>query len=115
MVRLSPGCWLKTSVEYESDGPSRLGAVVTNGAYSDWSTQEFPAERGEIWLRIRREATDYIVDTSADGGAWTQIRMAHLHDDRPEAPVAAGLYACSPKASGFVAEFSFLRIESRTP
>src|SRR5262245_26679782 len=42
MVRVSPSCWLKTSVEYEPDGPSHLGAVVTNQAYSDWSTQDFP-------------------------------------------------------------------------
>ena len=39
MVRLSPVCWLKTSIEYEVDGPSRLGAVVTSHGYSDWSTQ----------------------------------------------------------------------------
>src|SRR6476646_1066631 len=40
MVRVSPACWLKTSGEYEPAGPSRLGSVVTNYAYSDWSTQE---------------------------------------------------------------------------
>src|SRR3954454_20249140 len=39
MVRVSPSCWLKASVEYEPAGSSRLGAVVTNYAYSDWSTQ----------------------------------------------------------------------------
>jgi hypothetical protein len=111
MVRLSPACWLKTSVEYEPDAPSRLGVVVTNGGYSDWSTQEFPAGRGETWLRIRREGTDYIVDASPDGERWQQLRMAHLHEDRADAPVAAGLYACSPKAAGFAAEFSVLRVE----
>ncbi len=113
MVRLSPACWLKTSVEYEPGAPSRLGAVVTNAGYSDWSTQEFPGDRGETWLRIRREGTDYIVDASDDGDRWQQIRMAHLHDDRPAATVACGLYACSPKAAGFVAEFTSLRIEPR--
>jgi uncharacterized protein len=115
MVRLSAACWLKTSVEYEPDAPGRLGAVVTNGAYSDWSTQEFPAGRTETWLRVRREGTDYIVDASIDGQAWQQIRMAHLHDDRPGGPVACGLYACSPKAAGFVAEFAHLEIGPASP
>ena len=112
MIRLSSACWLKTSVEYEPGGPSRLGAVVTNGGYSDWSTQEFAGDRTDTWLRIRREATDYIVDASTDGRAWQQIRMAHLHDDRPHAAVACGLYACSPKVAGFVAEFDVLSIEA---
>lgn len=111
MVRVSPTCWVKTSVEYEPDGPARLGAVVTNAGYSDWSTQSFPAAGREIHLRIRREAQDCIVDASRDGRVWEQIRMAHLIEDRPGATVMAGLYACSPKGAGFVAEFRHLRIE----
>jgi regulation of enolase protein 1 (concanavalin A-like superfamily) len=97
MARVSPSCWLKASVEYEPDGPARLGAVVTNLSYSDWSTQDFPAGDGQVWLRVRREADDY--------RAWTQIRVAHLHEGRG-LPIAAGIYACSPKAAGFVADFT---------
>ncbi len=111
MIRFSPSCWLKTSVEHEPEGPSRLGAVVTNHGYSDWSTQAFPAGCGETWLRIRREASDYIVEASNDGAGWEQIRLAHLHEDRPRAMVACGLYACSPKGAGYVAEFTFLHID----
>ncbi|WP_437926271.1 DUF1349 domain-containing protein [Sorangium sp. So ce291] len=110
MVRLSASCWLKTSVEFEPDGPSRLGAVVTNAGYSDWSTQPFPSDRREIWLRIRREGPDYLVESSDDGAAWTQIRMAHLHEDDGAREVPCGLYACSPTGEGFVAEFARLRI-----
>ena len=43
MVRVGPSCWIKTSVEYEAKGPCKLGAVVTNHGYSDWSLQDFPA------------------------------------------------------------------------
>lgn len=112
IVRVSPSCWLKTSVEYEPGDESRLGAVVTNAGYSDWSTQPFPAAGRDVWLRIRREGQDYIVDASRDGESWTQIRLAHLHEDRAGATVSAGLYACSPKAAGFVAEFARFDIES---
>jgi uncharacterized protein len=111
MVRVSPSCWLKTSVEYEPDGASRLGAVVTNYAYSDWSTQDFPGGPGEVWLRVRREADDYLVEFSGDGRAWGQIRVAHLHEGRG-VPVACGLYACSPKGEGFVAEFTHFAIDA---
>jgi regulation of enolase protein 1 (concanavalin A-like superfamily) len=110
LVRVSPACWLKASVEHEPDGPGRLGAVVTNFGYSDWSTQAFASGPGEIWLRARREGDDYLIDASPDGQAWQQIRLAHLHEGRG-APVTCGLYACSPKGAGFVAEFTSLAID----
>jgi regulation of enolase protein 1 (concanavalin A-like superfamily) len=112
MVRASPSCWLKASVEYEPDGPSRLGAVVTNAAYSDWSTQRFPRGPGEVWLRVRREGGDYLLDASPDGQDWEQLRVAHLHDARPGSTVACGVYACSPRGAGFVAEFIHLSIDA---
>jgi len=111
MVRLSPSCWLKTSVEFEPDGPSRLGAVVTNGQYSDWSTQPVGDEVTALWFRIRTERSDCIVESSTDGVAWSQLRIAHL-SERAAAPfVQCGLYACSPKAAGFKANFAFLDFE----
>ena len=117
MVRISPTCWLKTSVEYEPDGPAKLGAVVTNHGYSDWSTQDYPTGRNALELRIRREGSDYLVEYRDDapagpaaGAGWTQIRLAHLIDDAEGSPVACGLYACSPTAEGYVAEFEYLTV-----
>ena len=109
LVRISPSCWLKTSVEHEPGRAGRLGAVVTNDAYSDWSTQPFDAL--EVWLRVRREGQDYVVEAARDGRDWEQIRMAHLHEDRADVAVGCGLYACSPKGAGFVAEFTTLTIQ----
>ena len=55
VVRLGPSCWIKTSVEYEPEGPARLGAVVTNHGFSDWSVQDFPREVDRVrrpqWMR----------------------------------------------------------------
>lgn len=114
MVRLSADCWLKTSVEFEPGGPNRLGAVVTNGGWSDWSTQDLDLAIDTISLRVRREGADYTVEASpgaADPPSWSQIRMAHLaEDDGTGRPVRCGLYACSPKGEGFVAEFERLEI-----
>lgn len=105
MVRVSPTCWLKTAVEFEPEGPSRLGAVVTNAGLSDWSTQDVPTGLRALWLRVRREGRDYWVEAGPDGQHWSQLRLARLHaDDGGE--VQAGLYACSPRGAGFVAAFS---------
>jgi hypothetical protein len=111
MVRLSPACWLKTAVEFEPDGANRLGAVVTNGQYSDWSTQPLDKAVDVVWFRVRAEGSDCLVDTSFDGRHWEQIRMARLLERDAAQFVACGLYACSPKAAGYEAEFSFLKFE----
>lgn len=115
MVRLSPGCWLKTSVEFEPGHPSRLGAVVTNAGWSDWSTQDVDAEAGRhAAFRVTRTGADYLVEAALQpAGRWTQIRLGRLHaDDGGE--VMAGIYCCSPKAAGFRATFAALQI-SRSP
>jgi uncharacterized protein len=114
MVRLSPDCWLKTSVEYETGAPSKLGAVVTNAGYSDWSTQEFTHHRNELTLRITRTGDDYVVEATTDGHTWKQLRMAHLHNP-DKTPVQCGLYACSPVDAGYEVEFDNLKIQSPLP
>jgi uncharacterized protein len=111
MLRISPGCWLKTSVEYEPDGANRLGAVVTNAQFSDWSTQPLAKSIDTLWFRLRAEGHDCIVEASTDGVRWEQIRMAHLLERPNVGSVQCGLYACSPKAAGYAAEFGFLTLE----
>jgi regulation of enolase protein 1 (concanavalin A-like superfamily) len=112
MVRLSERCWLKCSVEFEPDGPSRLGAVVTNHGWSDWSTQDIDPESGRhAAFRVTRTGPDYLIEaTQGPGAAWRQIRLCRLHDDAG-GTIDAGLYACSPKAAGFEASFDHLRID----
>lgn len=113
MVRRDPHCWIKTSVEYEPHGPARLGAVVTNHGFSDWSVQDFPCETREVCLRIRKEASDFIIEFAANEHSnWHQMRIAHLNLENA-APLSGGLYACSPKGAGFRAEFEFLEITHR--
>jgi uncharacterized protein len=111
MVRVGPSCWIKTSVEYESKGPSKLGAVVTNHGYSDWSLQDFPRAQKQVHLRVRREAQDFLVEWKREPGKdWELLRVAHLHQSAGQR-IQCGLYACSPKGGGFRAEFEFLRID----
>jgi regulation of enolase protein 1 (concanavalin A-like superfamily) len=112
MIRVGPACWIKTSVEYESQGPSKLGVVVTNHGRSDWSLQDFPRSRNQVRLRVRRQAQGFLVEwASGAGETWRLVRVAYLHEPAGR-PVKCGLYACSPKGGGFRAEFEFLRVVS---
>jgi regulation of enolase protein 1 (concanavalin A-like superfamily) len=86
--------------------------VVTNAGYSDWSTQDVASTVRDIWLRVRREGSDYLVTTSSDEAEWTQLRLAHLAEADGGGEVHAGIYACSPKDAGFCAEFDLLEIRA---
>jgi uncharacterized protein len=110
MVRLSPECWLKTSLEFEVGMPSKLGSVITHQGFSDWATQDFNGVRPELDFRIRREGNDFTVECAQNGSTWSQIRFSHLPIG--EQALQCGLYACSPIAGGFLAEFDFLKIEA---
>jgi regulation of enolase protein 1 (concanavalin A-like superfamily) len=105
MVRRSDGCWIKTSVEYEDGSVSRLGCVVTNRGYSDWSTQDIPATVTNFALRVTCRKADHLVEAQLPGGPWSQLRLAHLDDDSGSGSVRCGVYACSPKEPGLIAEF----------
>jgi regulation of enolase protein 1 (concanavalin A-like superfamily) len=112
MLRVSPSCWIKTSVEFEpAEATNRLGAVVTNHQYSDWSTQPLAKSVDRVWFRLRAEGCDCIVETSLDGRHWEQIRMARLQERDASLPVQCGLYACSPKAAGYLADFELLSFQ----
>lgn len=109
MVRISENCWVKTSVEFEPDEPNKLGAVVTNHGYSDWSTQDVDDSFTEFKLRIIREGSTYTVKYyQAFSDKWIQIRLFHLFDEQK---IKAGIYCCSPKKNGFSAYFNYLKIQ----
>lgn len=110
MVRFGEEDWLKTSIEYEEDAPAKLGAVVTRNGYSDWSIEDIPARKHLCYsLRIQRQGADFIVEyRSAEESEWRMLRMAHLSGS---GPALAGLYACSPKGSGYYVEVQSLTIE----
>ncbi len=111
MVRISEDCWLKTSIEFEPGLANRLGAVVTNSGYSDWSTQDVAKGVTEFRLSIIRRGADYTLDASVDGRKWRQIRLARLIEDTGTTAVMCGVYACCPKEAGFSASFDEFRIQ----
>lgn len=100
--------WVKVSVEYENESISRLGSVVTNLGYSDWSTTDIPAVISEMWYRLSRRGQDFYIENSPDGKNYFQMRMFHLHKTSEKLQI--GVYACSPLESSFNAVFSLFGI-----
>jgi regulation of enolase protein 1 (concanavalin A-like superfamily) len=108
MLRGDRQNWVKVSTEYEDARHSRLGSVVTNLGYSDWATQDVSSSRREMWYRISKNGRDLLLESSYGGRAWTQLRIAHLH--QPFETLDVGVYACSPIGKDFWCRFDLLMV-----
>jgi len=108
MVRIDSQNWIKVSTEYESEQASRLGSVVTNLGYSDWATQDISSRYREMWYRISKRGSDFLLENSYDGQAWLQMRITHLHKIADDCQI--GVYACSPIGKAFRCCFKTLEI-----
>jgi uncharacterized protein len=108
MVRIDRENWIKVSTEYESQDRSRLGSVVTNLGYSDWATQDIPSTHREMWYRIHKNGSDFLLENSYDGETWLQLRITHLH--KVSECCQVGVYACSPAGKDFWCRFTSLQI-----
>lgn len=108
MVRADAKNWIKASTEYENEQVSRLGSVVTNLGYSDWATQDVASSLREMWYRIRKQGSDFLLEHAVDGQEWRQMRIAHMH--QLPAALEVGVYACSPIGRGFWSHFHLVEI-----
>lgn len=100
--------WFKASIEYENESFQRLGSVVTNNGYSDWATQDISASIKEMYYRLSRRESDFLIEYSEDGKTFKQMRIFHLFKGDDE--ISFGIYACSPEASSFRAVFLYMHI-----
>lgn len=100
--------WLKASVEYENDEIQRLGSVVTNNGYSDWSSVDVDASIKFIWFRLSRREDDFCIENSFDGVNFKQMRICHMFNAKEK--ISFGIYACSPEYSTFKASFTNMEI-----
>lgn len=110
--------WCKASIEYENSQFSRLGSVVTNHGYSDWATTDIELVNRYSY-RVSRRGPDILLESSAGGIEFKQMRICHMHKLgntalHPEkemtthlnsVPIRFGIYACSPNESSFSARF----------
>lgn len=100
--------WLKTAVEYENDKIQRLGSVVTNNGYSDWSSVDVDASIKSIWFRLSRRDDDFCIENSMDGENFKQMRICHMFNVKDT--IQFGIYACSAEDSSFKATFTDMEV-----
>lgn len=108
IVYINSQNWVKASCENLKDH-QKLGSVVTNQGYSDWATQEIPASIHDVWYRLTREKSDFIIEASFDGTNYQQLRIFHLFGAEAEIPF--GIYAASPWDGPFDAIFTQMHLE----
>ena len=100
--------WLKASMEFENDQIQRLGSVVTNNGYSDWSSVDVDASVKSIWFRFSRREDDFCIENSVDGVNFKQMRICHMFHAKEK--IDFGIYACSAEDSSFKATFTDMEI-----
>ena len=100
--------WFKASVEYENEEIQRLGAVVTNNGYSDWSSVDISASQKSMWCRLSRRESDFCIENSTDGVNFHQMRICHMFNAGDK--ISFGIYACSAEESSFKAVFTDMEI-----
>lgn len=96
--------WLKAAMEYENDKIQRLGSVVTNNGYSDWSSVDVDASIKSMWFRFSRREDDFCIENSVDGVNFKQMRICHMFNAKER--ISFGIYACSSEDSTFKASFT---------
>lgn len=96
--------WFKGSVEFDNACYSRLGSVVTNLGFSDWSSTDIDSKTKIMYYRLSRRDQDFMVENSFDGVDFKQMRIFHIHKAIKYANI--GIYACSPLESSVKATFS---------
>ena len=110
VIYLDSDNWAKTAIEYGGDRPTLLGSVVTNYGYSDWATQEVPADWTSLWYRLSRRQANFRIEASTDGVDYHQLRVFHLAPAGGD--IRYGLMACSPNDGSFEATFSQLSLSA---
>lgn len=100
--------WLKASMEFENDQIQRLGSVVTNNGYSDWSSVDVDSSVKSIWFRFSRREDDFCIENSVDGVNFKQMRICHMFHAKEK--INFGIYACSAEDSSFKATFTDMEI-----
>ena len=70
--------------------------------------QDISASIKEMYYRLSRRESDFLIEYSEDGKTFKQMRIFHLFKGDDE--ISFGIYACSHEASSFRAVFLDIHI-----
>lgn len=96
--------WMKSGIEYQSNGYQQLFSVVTNNGFSDWSMTNFDRVTQTMYYRLSRRGSDFLLENSTEGLHFSMMRMFHMFHAQDS--VRFGFFASSPGDSSFAARFS---------
>lgn len=99
MARSDAKNWIKAGILSPNPYRPQIGVVVASQGASDWSVVNLPDDVKDIWFKLRRRGSDFVVYYSLDGEKFEQIRMLHLSNVL--SVIDAGAYVCSPKDESF--------------
>ncbi len=108
IVYLDSDNWIKAAMEYENKEIQRIGCVVTNNGYSDWSSVDVDANIKSMWFRLSRRGKDFCVENSLDGVNFKQMRIYHMFNAKTK--INFGIFACSAENSSFKASFTGMEV-----
>ena len=109
MVRIDERNWIKVGIMSPDDNKLQVGTVVTHHGNSDWASHALVSVNDEIWFRIKRIKSDYVIFVSTDGQNYQQLRLCSFHMESPE--VKVGAYSCSPQNVSFVCTLMNLTLD----
>lgn len=103
-IYLDDNNWMKSGIEYQSNGFQQLFSVVTNTGFSDWSMANFDRLTQCMYYRLSRRGSDFLLENSVDGEHFNMMRMFHMFHANES--IQFGFFASSPGDSSFAAHFS---------
>ncbi|MDX3851517.1 DUF1349 domain-containing protein [Streptomyces sp. AK02-01A] len=102
--------WAKLCLELSPDRPT-VCTVVTRGHSDD--ANSFVVEGDSFWPRISRTGTAFAFHASADGEAWTFVRVFTLGTAAEAAAARVGFLAQSPTGEGCAVSFDRIAFRPR--
>ncbi|MCD5996830.1 DUF1349 domain-containing protein [Pseudomonas sp. CDFA 602] len=104
LIYIDDSNWMKSGIEYQSNGYQQLFSVVTNNGFSDWAMTNLDRVTQTMYYRLSRRGNDFLLEHSADGKIFNMMRMFHMF--QAHTTVQFGFFASSPGDSSFAAHFS---------
>lgn len=101
--------WMKSGIEYQSNGFQQLFSVVTNRGFSDWAMWNYDKNKQDMYYRLSRRQADFLLEYSEDGQNFEMMRMFHL--ENANEVVKVGFFASSPGDSSFEAVFTDISLK----
>jgi regulation of enolase protein 1 (concanavalin A-like superfamily) len=99
MIKSDKKNWIKVGMLTTDPNAIKIGVVVANNGYCDWSSVNLNNDVNTVYFKIMRRESNFVIYYACQDEKFEQIRVIN-HPNMTDI-VEAGAYACSPKDEGF--------------